>query len=139
MTNVLMIVTNKLAKTVLLSMVMVFTLIGCDADSANHAHFRATMNPLYAELEAGMSDAEVQDVIADYSDVENMKYPYDDELGSDFELGDTDVDGEIYQITMEGDPTESGVSSICFIKVLLVDDGEGGQHVLKVGDLDCPA
>ena len=114
-------------------------LIGCDADSANHAHFRAVMNPLHAELDIGMSDKEVEIVLEAYPDVENYTYPFDDEAGSEFDLDSDALDGEIYQISMEGDPTESGVSSICFIKVLLVDDGDGGQHVLKVESLDCPA
>ncbi|MBT9313472.1 hypothetical protein [Leptothoe kymatousa] len=114
-------------------------LAGCDADAPNHAIFRKTLNPLHQQIEIGMDKAELDTVVAAYPNLDTYEYSYDEFHSLDFDLEGETVEGLIVQLTMGGDPTNAGVQSVCFIKVLLRDNVAGDLQVTNVANVACPA
>lgn len=139
MMNLNMLTPRPLMKRMLVMLALMLGLIGC-ADSANYAIFRESLEPLRGQVDVGMEQDDLLTLLeAEYPEVELYEYPYDDEIGSEFDLEGKEVDGDIYQLTMSGDPADRGVTSICFFKVLFVGDGGTGQRAIQVTDVSCPA
>lgn len=130
----------RLIALVIVAVAAAMTLTSC-GDAANHRAFREVLTPLEGDLEVGMTEAELTELVNNrYPQVSIIDYSYSEEFGDG--LFDPEAIGPsswIVQLTTEGDPTNNGSTSVCFIKVL-VDRSSDSPTVSDLGSgIDCPA
>ncbi|MEM8925168.1 MAG: hypothetical protein AAGD35_16815 [Actinomycetota bacterium] len=111
---------NTLTTSALL-VVLAAMLVGC-GDLRNHRAMRATLDEVRDDVTVGMTATDLKATLAE-------RHPT-------VELIDG---GDFYEARLEGDPEDTGSNSICWMRLQMADDGNGGRTVTEVKNIECPA